>query len=204
MNTIIENSLDWDAIRSFEKVSNQINESYHEQQTAPKVNIKAIDDYQHVCDDQGGQSIKCAGTHGAPGSGKSFTTLYSSLYMMLNGLKVVATLMISRQSVYLGGVHIHKLFNLPLNNSISLQIMAELVVVKILSNPVRLNVLCTINILFIDEAGQVLAELLSVWRICDNSIPFGGILTLCTIDHTQLVPVFGKPFFGVITYPKLF
>ena len=53
--------------------------------------------------------------------------------------------------------------------------------------------------MFIDEAGQVSAEVLSTLdmilrRIRQNSIPFGGVLIICTLDHTQLRPIRGLPF----------
>ena len=118
---------------------------------------------------------------------------------MCKGLKIITTSMISRRSVHLGGIHIHKLSNLPVNNSISSQRIAELAFVKISSNPLKLNVLQTSNILFIDEAGQVLAELLLVLdmifqRIRNNSIPFGGVLILCTMDHTPKLVRCGQRF----------
>ena len=53
------------------------------------------------------------------------------------------------------------------------------------------------NVIFLDEAGQMPAELLSVLYIVlrqvrSNNIPFGGVIFLCTMDHTQLAPIKGK------------
>ena len=50
-----------------------------------------------------------------------------------------------------------------------------------------------------DEAVQVSAELISMLEIIlrilrGNIIPFGGVLILCTLEHTQLAPVKGKTF----------
>ena len=64
----------------------------------------------------------------------------------------------------------------------------------------RLNTICNLNVLCLDEAGQVLAELLSVMdmilrRILNNDIIFSGILILCTIDHARLPLYVGNPFF---------
>ena len=126
------------------------------------MNVSAIDHHMNVSCDHGGRFVKCVRTQGAPGSGKSFTSLYSCLYVIGKGLKVIATSMLYRRSVHLGGTHIHKLFSLPVNNSLSPQRMVELVILKLLRNPVKHNVLQTINIIFIDEVGQVSAELLSV------------------------------------------
>ena len=56
------------------------------------------------------------------------------------------------------------------------------------------------DILFIDKIGQLPAESISIIemiliRICNNSILFrGGIVTISTLDHTQLKPVKGRPF----------
>ena len=57
----------------------------------------------------------------------------------------------------------------------------------------------SLDFLCIDEEVQIYAELMSTLevilrRLCRNSIPFGGVLIMCTIDHTQLVPVKGKQF----------
>ena len=56
-----------------------------------------------------------------------------------------------------------------------------------------------INILFIDEIGQVSSELLGALdiilrKIRNNDIFLGGLLIICTIDQKQLSPVKGKPF----------
>ena len=56
-----------------------------------------------------------------------------------------------------------------------------------------------IDILFIDEIGQLPAELLAVLdiilrRLRDTNIFMGGVIIICTIDHTQLQPVEGRPF----------
>ena len=56
-----------------------------------------------------------------------------------------------------------------------------------------------LDVLFIDESGQVSSELISTLEIIlrilrGNTIPFGGVLIICTLDHTQFLPVKGKPF----------
>ena len=57
----------------------------------------------------------------------------------------------------------------------------------------------SLDFLCIDKEVHIYAELMSTLevilrRLCRNSIPFGGVLIMCTIDHTQLVPVKGKQF----------
>ena len=105
----------------------------------------------------------------------------------------------SRRSVYLGGNHLHKLFSLPVNNSISPQRMAELAIGTFLSNPLKSNILLTMNVIFIDENGKVSAELIYVLdmilqRMRNNDIPFGRFFIIYSMDHNQLTPVFGKLF----------
>ena len=70
---------------------------------------------------------------------------------------------------------------------------------SILQNAERLNIIRAIDVLFIDEIGQVPAELLStidmiIRRIRESDIIFGGVLIIGTMDHTQLESVNGKPF----------
>ena len=77
--------------------------------------------------------------------------------------------------------------------------MAELALINLSKHPLKLHVLQTMDILFIDEIGQVSAEMLSVMdmimrRVKDSHIFMGGLLMICTMDHKQLEPVKGKPF----------
>ena len=113
----------------------------------------------------GVQFIKSIGVHGAPGSGKSFVTHYSCLYAISKGVRVISTSIMSRRSVHLGGLYLHKLFSLDVNNNISPQRMAESSFIKLLQDPTKLNALQVVNIVFLDEAGQLFAELLSVLDI---------------------------------------
>ena len=53
----------------------------------------------------------------------------------------------------------------------------------------------TLDILFIDELGQVSAEqfctidIIKIQKIRSSQTPFGGVLILGTTDHTQLQPI---------------
>merc|ERR1712127_393057 len=99
----------------------------------------------------------------------------------------------------LGGMHIHLLFQLPCKNISSLHRIAELAVNGLLRKPEYIEVLRTVNVLFIDEIGQVSAELLSTLdillrKIRNGNIFFGGLLIIASLDHRQLPPVKGKPF----------
>ena len=100
----------------------------------------------------------------------------------------------SRQSVHLGRLHLHKLFSLDVNSNMSPQRMSKLSFIKLVRDLTKLNALQIVNIVFLNEAGQISAELLSVLdiilrQIRNNNTPFGGIIFLCTIDHTQLAPI---------------
>ena len=64
----------------------------------------------------------------------------------------------------------------------------------------KLNTLLTLDVLLCDEMGQVSAEFLSIIdiimrRLRSNNIFLGGLLIICTLDHTQIQPVKGRPFF---------
>ena len=56
------------------------------------------------------------------------------------------------------------------------------------------------DILFVDEIGQLPAEALSaieiiLRRICNNSnVLMAGVVIISTLDHTQLEPVKQRPF----------
>ena len=69
-------------------------------------------------------------THGAPGSGKSFTIFYSSLYEISQGIRVISTSVMSRRSFHLRQNYIHKLFCLDGNNKLSSQRLIELAYTK--------------------------------------------------------------------------
>ena len=56
-----------------------------------------------------------------------------------------------------------------------------------------------IDIIFLDEVGQISSELLTcldliLRKLRNNNIFLGGLLLICTLDHKQLQPINGKPF----------
>ncbi len=76
---------------------------------------------------------------------------------------------------------------------------AETSLQYLLRNPVNLNILKMVDILFLDEIGQISCEMISsldivLRRIRNNNIFLGGLLFICTMDHKQLPPDYGKPF----------
>ena len=63
----------------------------------------------------------------------------------------------------------------------------------------KLNILQTVKIIFMNEAGQMWDELVLVLdmilrTVRNSNIPFGRVLLLLTMGHTQLATINGKPF----------
>ena len=102
-----------------------------QQKEAISIDVQSINEYLDIFGNTGEQFIKSIGVHGAPGRAKSFVTIYSCLYAISKGLRVLSTSMMSRRSIHLGGLHIHKLFSLDVGNNMSPQRMAELSFIKL-------------------------------------------------------------------------
>ena len=107
--------------------------------------------------------------------------------------------MMAKRSIQLGGKHWHYLFGLPTGRNISTIRMAELVIETLRRHAVKLNFILSLDIIFVDEIGQVPAEFLSIIdiimrRIRDNNIFLGGLLIIGSMDHTQIQPINANPF----------
>ena len=77
--------------------------------------------------------------------------------------------------------------------------MAETSLQTLLRHPVNLHILKMVDVLFLDEVGQISCEMLSCLDIIlhwirKNNIFLGVLLFICTLDHKQLPPINGKPF----------
>ena len=203
-NATRENQVNWDAYDAFEKTPNQSNESFDEQQQAIRYGTTAIDQYLDVFG-HGAYFLKSKIFEGAPGAGKSFCMMYIVAYALAKGLRLVTTALQANRALSLGGTHIHHLFAIDVFNKSNAggdnncHRMAECALMNLTKQPVKLFILQTIDILFIDEIGQVSAQLLSVLdmimrKVKDCDIFMGGVLMICTMDHKQLEPVNGKPF----------
>ena len=187
----------WNPLHEFRKTPIQNNESYQEQKCAISRIVKAIDRYYDISTSQ--TYVKCQIICGFPGSGKTFVELYTALYAISKGLKICTTSVMCKRSVALGGIHIHVLFGLPYGNNIPTNRIVELSLIELLYNNDKLLFLKSINVIFLDEIGQVSAETLCVLdivlrRIKDSNIYLGGVLLIGTLDHKQLPPVTGHPF----------
>jgi len=69
--------------------------------------------------------------------------------------------------------------------------LAERAIAQLYRNPEKLELLRTCDVLFLDEAGNVQAEIGSVMDIVLRYIrksnrPYGGMLILCTMDNLQI------------------
>ena len=109
INSSKSNPLDWNPIYILRQRNNQGNVSYLEQKFTISTNINTINGSMNIMNSFPGLFTKSIGTNGAPGSGKSFISLHSYLYAISQGLKVISTSAMSRHSVHLGGIQIHKL-----------------------------------------------------------------------------------------------
>ena len=203
-NATRENQVEWDAYSCFEKTNHQSNESFAEQQKAIKYGTDSINQYLNVFG-HGAYFLKCKIFEGAPGAGKSLCMMYIAAYALAKGLRIVTTALQANRALTLGGSHIHHLFAIDVFNKSSAgndnnsHRLAECALINLSKQPVKLFVLQTMDLLFVDEIGQVSAQLLSVLdmimrKVKDNDIFMGGVLMICTMDHKQLEPVTGKPF----------
>ena len=203
-NATRENQVEWDAYSCFEKTNHQSNESFAEQQKAIKYGTDSINQYLDVFG-HGAYFLKCKIFEGAPGAGKSLCMMYIAAYALAKGLRIVTTALQANRALTLGGSHIHHLFAIDVFNKSSAgndnnsHRLAECALINLSKQPVKLFVLQTMDLLFVDEIGQVSAQLLSVLvmimrKVKDNDIFMGGVLMICTMDHKQLEPVTGKPF----------
>ena len=72
-------------------------------------------------------------------------------------------------------------------------------VAALLRNPIKLHLLNQLNVLFLDEIGQISTEFLVLLDkifqyICGNYNFMEGLLIISTLDHKQLQPVSGRSF----------
>ena len=187
------NPLQWDALKSFKKNINQSTESYAEQKLAIEVAINAIENYSSIGNYK---YTKNVGFRGFPGSGKTWCSLYAALYAMSKGLFVLPTAVLAKRAIQLGGTHWHVMFSLMSDDTLTNHRKAELAIIQILKDPRKLHLLMTLDVLICDEIGQLAADFIAVIdiilrRIRGNSQYMGGLLILCTMDHTQ-IQSFGK------------
>ena len=83
------------------------------------------------------------------------------------------------------------LFCLNTGDSLTNHRKAELSIIQIMKDLKKMHLLLTLDVLICDEIGQVPADFIAVIdiilrRIRGNSQYMGGLLIICTLDHTQI------------------
>ena len=157
--------------------------------------IDAIDSYRNtLCK----SFVKHVGILGFPGGGKTWCMMYCLIYSISRGLKVTTAAMMCNCALQLGGIHIHKLFNLPIER-LTPHRREELAIIKLMKYPKRIEFLRSIDVIFFDEMGQVSSEFLATFdiilrRIRNSNIYMGGVLFIFSMDHTQIQPIEGHHF----------
>jgi predicted GIY-YIG superfamily endonuclease len=184
----------WSALGQPRPVTQSL-ESYSEQQLALNVAEDAVRRYMSASE----EVPKCTCIVGDPGSGKTTVAMMVMLFCVTRGLHCGATALMSERAMELGGVHFHKLSNCPTQNNLSVLQMAERAIGTMLkTNNSYYHILKKIDVLLIDELGQMSSEAISVLdtilRRIRNSVRFmGGILLITTMDIMQLLPIQGRP-----------
>ena len=193
--------VEWEPIDQFTKYDGQSDESYREQLRAVQIAVRSIIKYSFEFGPQATVFNKGNIIEGAPGSGKSHIILYLSLFAMSLGLRVMTTALMGVRANALGGIHLHRLFGLMSRKKGNPYRLAELALEKLnrKSQIQYLHAIRTMDVLIIDECGQLSAEQLSILDIIlrkarSTDVPFGGVLILGTMDHTQLGAINGWPF----------
>jgi hypothetical protein len=107
--------------------------------------------------------------------------------------------LLAKRADLLGGIHVHNFFAIPVNESASVQRLAELAAINLYKSPEKLAFLQMLDVLYFDELGQASSELVScidmIFRLVRGSDQFfGGVLVIATIDPLQLRPIRGRPF----------
>jgi hypothetical protein len=199
INATKENPLDWDGFESFQEASAaQNDESFREQKNAIKICTEVMNEYANIF--QNAKMQKSCTIQGYAGCGKSWCMQYCLIHCFAKGLFGLPTSVMSRRSVFLGSKHLDHMFSLPFDKKgMSPYRIAELAISRLQRFPEKINLLRILDVLFLDEIGQLPAEMLStidiiLRRVCNTDIFMGGVIIISTMDHTQLQPINGRPF----------
>ena len=193
--------LDWNIADSFVKFDEQSDESYREQKFAINEGKAAVDKYTEQFGPGATTLTKGLVLCGVPGSGKTHLNQLLTLYAMTKGLRVMTTSILAARAVALGGIHWHKVFCFHINQCITPYRAAELAFSKLnrKSQLKFLHIVLTMDVLVIDEAGQVSAQGMAALDVLlrltrHSKLPFGGVLILNAMDHCQFGAIHGIPF----------
>ena len=123
----------------------------------------------------------------------------SGLYCMCQGLNVLSTTLTGKRGANISGQHIHLLWCIHFaDNGLSVTGLAEKSIRNLLSNVKQWELLRQVDVILLDELGQVDARLLTVLdmmmrRVRRSTLWFGGVILITTMDIKQLKPVRGLP-----------
>jgi DNA replication protein DnaC len=177
-----------------QKAPRQSTESHAEQEAAFNTVMESVLRYREASSLQ----AKAVCIVGPPGTGKTFVMSSLILQTMALGLWCCVAALMAERLLVLGGIYLHKLFEIPVHESATPHRMAELALLRLYKNPLALYILQTIDVLFVDELGQLPAQLMSVLdiilrRIRNSNQYMGGVLLISTMDPQQLRPMNGLP-----------
>ena len=184
MNASRHNPINWNAVENYRQAPNQTNDSFEEQKIAVKMNDAAF----NACESLSSVFVKNVGIHGVPGSGKTHVQQYSCINAVAKGLKIITTSLQAKRNLNIGGKeHLHRLLCLSINEKIIPFRTAEMALLRLSRNPVKVNVLRQVDIIFIDEVGNLSAELSSVLDIIlqklrERNVPYGNVRLMTTLD----------------------
>jgi predicted GIY-YIG superfamily endonuclease/DNA replication protein DnaC len=171
----------------------QTDASFEEQKLGLDVCLKAIDALNKK-----DSRLQFPVLAGPPGTGKTHIMLMAALYALAQGKNVIMTSITGERATVLGGVHLHKLLNLPVvgGNYSSVEFLVKGAVDRLYRNPVKLAKLVQTDVFFIDEIGMLSAEMFSVLdrvlqTIMGSRKPLGGKLCFGSGDCHQLPPIDG-------------
>ena len=102
-------------------------------------------------------------THGSPGTGNTYVGQRSVLYSLTKGLQTISTSLMAARANAIGSTHLQKLFCWSnLKDFAHLHRCAEFSLENIRRKNLIHHILLTVDVIFIDEAGQLSAEQLAI------------------------------------------
>ena len=138
--------------------------------------------------------------HGAPGTGKTHMALLCIAYAMGQALTCMSMALLCERSLLLGGMHYHKFLRVVYVRSFkNIQSVADDCIQRLKRNPIEITFMRSLDILFIDEMGQLSAEQVQVLDVVlryarHTEAYMGGLLIICAMDIEQLAAINGTPF----------
>ena len=116
---------------------------------------------------------------GRPGSGKTLVCTKVLLKALARGLNCSVTCLSGERAQQLGGEHVHKMFKFRVYKLQVPEIMASRSIKLHLKDVTRFTDLERLDVLFIDEMGQLNAEILTAMELVlqnvrNNKLPIAG------------------------------